>query len=137
MDTATTCSQDTTVICKRLQIFDKGSLRKIKEKMSTYGTVASGSDDKQPLFAAPSDAPAQEPIYQERTQTRTMVNEHTLWIVEEEGRKEQGITVCLFVLAEVGLYPEWRKETKMHICHIWYNLHRARQIGSVCNPDQN
>lgn len=56
--------------------------------MSTYGTVASGSDDKQPLFAAPSDAPAQEPIYQERTQTRTMVNEHTLWIVEEEGREE-------------------------------------------------
>ena len=47
--------------------------------MSTYGTVASGSDDKQPLFAAPSDAPTQEPIYQERTQTRTMVNGHIIF----------------------------------------------------------
>lgn len=54
--------------------------------MSTYGTVASGSDDKQPLFAAPSDAPAQEPIYQERTQTRTMVNGRLRKGWEKEGR---------------------------------------------------
>lgn len=56
--------------------------------MSTYGTVVSGSDDKQPLFAAPSDAPAQEPIYQEKTQTRTMVMD-ILWKVEEEGRERK------------------------------------------------
>ena len=74
--------------------------------MSTYGTVVSGSDDKQPLFAAPSDAPAQEPIYQEKTQTRTMVMD-ILWKVEEEGRERKvlGSTICNYLIVFTCLYP--------------------------------